>query len=295
MLQLFAKKQAPERRRKDLHILVKCGIGDVIAYLARLDSLLAKYDNPRVYFHVGSYGEIPELIAEVMQPDRRIYGCNILYGYVQGSERRQKQQLKRIRRNAFPGDIILNWVPDDSETDLKMTHPFSPELFPDDHAAADEFLLKNDLKAGEALGIHPITTRGNAGAFDEKRYWPQEKWHALVKHLLDRGERLVLFGAHGEEYGLKADGKQIFSAQGIPVRHTIALLLKVKGLIGTNSWCWEIVGYSGKPIISFFFTFPENIHMYVPEKKDHLKFFTEKSTSVAEAIQAYEAFFIDKG
>lgn len=287
----FTKPEKTVRARQDIHILIRCGIGDTLAYLARLNSLLKVYPGRRVYFHIGGFGVIPEMIAEVMLPDRRIYGTRILYGYDRQSPRLEKKVMAKIRRIAVPGDIVESWTLDEYPLRYALEHPFSPELYPDDHAAADDFLLKNGLKPGEALGIHPITTRGNAGAFDEKRYWPQEKWHALVKHLLDRGERLVLFGAHGEEYGLKADGKQIFSAQGIPVRHTIALLLKVKGLIGTNSWCWEIVGYSGKPIISFFFTFPQNIRMYVPEKKDHLKFFTDKSVTVEEAILAYEDLF----
>jgi ADP-heptose:LPS heptosyltransferase len=246
------------------------------------------YDYPRVYFYVGSYGEIPEMIAEVMQPDRRIYGCHILYGYVQGSERRQRIQLKRIRRNTFPGDIILNWVPDNSVVNLALAYPFTPQLFPEDHQAADEFLQKNNLQIGEAIGIQPITTRGNAGGFDEKRYWPQEKWHALVENLLNRGERLLLFGAAGEEYGLKVDGQKIVNAQGLPLRMTIALLTRVKGLIGTNSWCWEVTAYSGKPIISLWFTFPQNIRLYVPEERRHTQFFTEKSVGVGEVIAAYE-------
>lgn len=153
-------------------------------------------------------------------------------------------------------------------------------------------MRKNRLTEGEALGIHPITTRGNAGGFDEKRYWAQQKWHALVDYLHSKGERLLLFGAEGEEYGLKVDGQKIVSAQGLPLRTTIALLTRVKGLIGTNSWCWQVTAYAGKPIIALWFTFPQNIRLYVPEKRDHAHFFTEKSTGVEEVIAAYERLFI---
>jgi ADP-heptose:LPS heptosyltransferase len=286
-MSLFTKPEI-ERQRKDIHILIRCGIGDTLAYLARLNSLLEKYPEHRVYFHVGGYKHIPEMIAELLQPDRRVYGTRILYGYDRQSVRLEKKVLKKIRDIAVQGDIVESWTPDEYPLRYRLQYPFRPELFPEDHAEADEFLRKNNLKPDEALGIHPITTRGNAGAFDEKRNWPQERWHALVGHLLSRGERLILFGAHNEEYGLHVDGKQIVSAQGLPLRTTVALLMRIKGLISTNSWCWEVTAYSGKPIISLWFTFPQNIRLYVPEKKDHVKFFTEKSTEVNEVISAYE-------
>lgn len=287
----FTNKKEPERLRKDIHILIRCGIGDTLAYLARLNSLLRVYPDHRIYFHVGGFRNIPEMIAELMLPDRRIYGVRILYGYDRQSKRLEKKVLNKIRSIAVPGDLVESWTPDEYPLRYPLEHPFKPALFPEDHAAAEEFLSTHGLKEGEALGIHPITTRGNAGAFDEKRYWPQDKWHALVDHLKARGEKLILFGAHGEEYGLTVDGKHIVSAQGLPLRVTIALLMRIKGLIGTNSWCWEVTAYSGKPIISLFFTFPDNIRLYVPEKQDHLKFFTEKSVEVEEVKQAYERLF----
>lgn len=289
-MSLFRKTEI-ERDKKDIHILIRCGIGDTLAYLARLDSLLKMYPQSRVYFHVGGFRKIPEMIAELLLPDRRVYGVRLLYGYDRQSPRLEKKVLKKIRDYAVPGDIVESWTPDEYPLRYPLQHPFAPELFPEDHKAADEFLQNNGLRAGEALGIHPITTRGNAGAFDEKRYWPQEKWHALADYLQSKGERLLLFGAHGEEYGLRVDGQKIISAQGLPLRTTIALLTRVKGLIGTNSWCWEVTAYSGKPIISLWFTFPQNIRLYVPEKKDHTQFFTEKSVTVEEVAAAYERLF----
>lgn len=278
----------PDRARKDIHILIRCGIGDTLAYLARLDSLLALNPGARIYFHVGGYGRIPEMIAELLLPDRRVYGVRLLYGYDRQSPRLEKKVLNKIRAMTYPGDIVESWTPDEFPLRYPMQHPFMPELFSEDHQAADEFLRKNRLSPGEALGIHPITTRGNAGAFDEKRYWPQEKWHALVEHLLKRGERLILFGADGEEYGMKVDGEKIVSAQGLPLRQTMALLMRVKGLIGTNSWCWEVTGYAGKPIISLWFTFPQNIRLYTPLQNEHLQFFTERTTELSEVVSAYE-------
>jgi ADP-heptose:LPS heptosyltransferase len=228
------------------------------------------------------------MIAELLLPDRRVYGVRLLYGYESQSPRREKKVLKKIRSIAVPGDIIESWTADEYPLRYPMQYPFIPELFAEDHIAADEFLKKNGIATGEALGIHPITTRGNAGAFDEKRYWPQEKWHALVDHLHSKSERLLLFGAQGEEYGLNVDGQKIISAQGLPLRTTIALLTRVKGLIGTNSWCWEVTAYSGKPIISLWFTFPQNIRLYVPEQKDHTHFFTDRDVGVPDVIAAYE-------
>jgi len=282
------KKLPFNRLKPDIHILARGGIGDALNFSARLDNLLAKYPGHRIYFHHGGYRQTPEFVAELFLPDRRIYGVRLLYGYDQGSIRRQRIRMREIKSMAYEGDILLNWVIDDAPNTYKMAHPYTPELFPEDHAAAEEFLLKHNLKPGEALGIHPITTRGNAGGFDEKRYWPQEKWHALVDYLLNKRERIILFGAQGEEYGLKVDGTSIVSAQGLPLRTTIALLTRVKGLIGTNSWCWEVTAYSGKPIISLWFTFPQNIRLYVPEERQHTQFFTEKSVSVGEVIAAYE-------
>ena len=54
-MSLFTKKVEPERERKDIHILMRCGIGDTLAYLARLNSLLRVYPGSRVYFHVGGF------------------------------------------------------------------------------------------------------------------------------------------------------------------------------------------------------------------------------------------------
>jgi ADP-heptose:LPS heptosyltransferase len=286
-MSLFTKVEI-ERDKRDIHILIRCGIGDTLAYLARLDSLLKVYPQSRIYFHVGGFRKIPEMIAELLLPDRRVYGVRLLYGYESQSPRREKKVLKKIRSITVPGDIVESWTPDEYPLRYPLQYPFMPELFPEDHKAADEFLKKNGIATGEALGIHPITTRGNAGAFDEKRYWPQEKWHALVDHLHSKSERLLLFGAQGEEYGLNVDGQKIISAQGLPLRTTIALLTRVKGLIGTNSWCWEVTAYSGKPIISLWFTFPQNIRLYVPEQKDHTHFFTDRDVGVPDVIAAYE-------
>ncbi len=286
-MSLFTKTEI-ERDKRDIHILIRCGIGDTLAYLARLDSLLKSYPQSRVYFHVGGFRKIPEMIAELLLPDRRVYGVRLLYGYDRQSPRLEKKVLKKIRSIAVPGDIVESWTPDEYPLRYALQHPFVPELFPEDHQAADEFLQKNGLRPGEALGIHPITTRGNAGAFDEKRYWPQEKWHALVDYLLSKGERLLLFGAEGEEYGLKVDGERIVSAQGLPLRTTIALLTRVRGLIGTNSWCWEVTAYSGKPIIALWFTFPQNIRLYAPPVQDHLQFFTDRATELSQVTAAYE-------
>lgn len=286
-MSLFTKPE-PDRARKDIHILIRCGIGDTLAYLARLNSLLRMYPDSRIYFHVGGFSRIPEMIAELLLPDHRVYGVRLLYGYDRQSPRLEKKVMNNIRSFAVPGDIVESWTPDEYPLRYPLEHPYLPELFAEDHAAADDFLRRNGLANGEAVGIHPITTRGNAGAFDEKRYWPQDKWHGLVDHLLKRGERLILFGAQGEEYGIEVDGKHIVSAQGLPLRQTIALLTRVRGLIGTNSWCWEVAGYAGKPIISLWFTFPQNIRLYVPEKRDHLRFFTERGTELSEVIQAYE-------
>jgi hypothetical protein len=84
------------------------------------------------------------------------------------------------------------------------------------------------------------------------------------------------------------DGQKIISAQGLPLRTTIALLTRVKGLIGTNSWCWEVTAYSGKPIISLWFTFPQNIRLYLPKQKDHTHFFTDRDVGLSDVIAAYE-------
>jgi ADP-heptose:LPS heptosyltransferase len=286
-MSLFTKVEI-ERDKRDIHILIRCGIGDSLTHLARLDSLLKVYPQSRIYFHVGGFRKIPEMIAELLLPDRRVYGVRLLYGYDRQSLRREKKVLKKIRSIAVPGDIVESWTAGEYPLRYPMQYPFIPELFPEDHIAAEEFLKKNGIATGEALGIHPITTRGNAGAFDEKRYWPQEKWHALVDHLHSKSERLLLFGAQGEEYGLNVDGQKIISAQGLPLRTTIALLTRVKGLIGTNSWCWEVTAYSGKPIISLWFTFPQNIRLYVPEQKDHTHFFTDRDVGVPDVIAAYE-------
>jgi len=287
----FFKKRTLHRDKVDIHILMRGGIGDALMILGRLDALLESSPEARVYFYVGGYARIPEAISELMLPDRRIYGVRVLYGYESQSRRVEAGHIKAIKRLSNPGDKIESWISEHFCVKYPLQHPFLPELFPEDHKAADEFLQKNGLRSGEALGVHPITTRGNAGAFDEKRYWPQEKWHALTDYLQSKGERLLLFGAEGEEYGLKIDGQKIVSAQGLPLRTTIALLTRVKGLIGTNSWCWEVTAYSGRPIISLWFTFPQNIRLYVPEKKEHTQFFTEKSVTVEEVAAAYERLF----
>jgi hypothetical protein len=61
-MSLFTKVEI-ERDKKDIHILIRCGIGDTLAYLARLDSLLKVYPQSRIYFHVGGFRKIPEMIA----------------------------------------------------------------------------------------------------------------------------------------------------------------------------------------------------------------------------------------
>ena len=257
-----------QTRTPCIHILVRCGIGDIFTFLTRLPALKEKYPGSRIYFHVGGWAGIPIAIADVLKPySREVDGVFVLEGYQGHSERRMNRMLRYLKTRMLPGDVLLNWIPQRAPFEYEMRLPFRPRLFKEDKEFVESFFKEKGLSEDNVIAVHPITTKGNSSDFEEERFWSKDRWQTIVDILKGKGFKLLLIGAKGEEYGIKADDKDIYSFQGTEIRQTISALTMVRGLVGTNSWCWEVTGYMGKPVGVVWPLRPEDIDLHVPEGK----------------------------
>lgn len=290
---MFFRNFYPEKLSKDrvpnIHILVRCGIGDIYTFLTRIPSLKKEYPESRIYFHVGGWDCIPRLIAEVLKPYRCIDGIHLLEGYVGRSDRRMKRMIRFIESKAMKGDIILNWIPLDTPLQYQMQLPFSPSVFPEDEKRVSDFFNEKKLRDSSVIAIHPISTKGNANSFEEARFLNQEKWKIMTDHLVERGHKLLLIGAKGEEHGLVVDEKNIFSFQGSTVRETIFALTQVSGILSTNSWTWEVAAYCGLPASVIWGVNYHHLPLHIPEDKplSNVQFETDMNANPREIASRF--------
>ena len=276
-------------RVPNIHILVRCGIGDLYAHITRLPSLQKEYPNSRIYFYVGGGSIIPQLLADVLAPYPSISGVHVLEGYWKRSERRMKRMLKYIRSNTYEGDIVLNWIPTEAPLSYPMNVPFSPRVYKEDEEFVDEFFEKNGLGNSNTIAIHPISTKGNAQTFEKDRFWESEKWIFMVNKLIDNGYKILLLGAQGEEHGIQVDQENIFSFQGTTIRQTISALTKVKGLLCTSSWTWEVPAYHGLPVAVLWGVRYEHSRFLLPEnqKLENVYIETNMQTDPSKFCQGF--------
>jgi heptosyltransferase-3 len=67
-----------------------------------------------------------------------------------------------------------------------------------ERAKAQELLEEKRLTPGEFILVHPVSRVSY-------KNWPSEKWAELIKHLLERGEKVVISGASQEAESLFVD------------------------------------------------------------------------------------------
>ena len=246
---MFFRNSYPEKvdpnRIPNIHILARCGIGDMYAFLTRISSLQKKYPKSKIYFYIGGWKEIPFFISEVLAPYHFIDGVFVLEGYYRRSKRRMGRMIRFIKSKALKGDIIENWILPENFLKYPMNLPFAPTVYEEDQLFVNDFFSRHGLTEKNTVAIHPISTKGNADTFEAERFWDSNKWQQMVDILIEKGYKILLLGAKGEDHNIRIDNQNVFNFQGTSIRQTMASLVKVKGILCTSSWTWEVPAYYG--------------------------------------------------
>jgi hypothetical protein len=194
-------------------ITISCGIGDAITYLARLDSLLKRFDMAKFKI-VGGYDGIPDMIRELVGRDPRVISCD--------------EEVKFCKK--------LDWRP----SAVPLAYPIRlPHWTPYSKEALG--FAKDTLSSSKkSCVVHPITSTGNNRGFEEYRYWEMEKWVDLIKRL---NSRYDVFQIGSKEDSHDFEGTKNLCGE-ISIDESIALVSNANLFVGTNSWPGLVSAYA---------------------------------------------------
>ncbi|MCK4260843.1 MAG: hypothetical protein KAX49_17835, partial [Halanaerobiales bacterium] len=226
------------------------GLGDLVTYLARLDSLLQKED--KVKFAIrGGFPKAIEWEREILSADSRVI---------------------EITEGTIPeADKILDWRSDHAPLGYPIQIPFEVQIPKSASISARKFLENLDLE--KTVVIHPRTTEGNIRGFEPERHWDDEKWIQLVNFLRIKGLSIVRVGSKSDYFPLEGITDLVGKTS---ILETIGIILLAKYCIDVNSFIWEISCYAGHPTVVLYFHNPFWIPLHVPENIGNLYLETDK-------------------
>lgn len=239
-------------------ILIQGGIGDLITYLAKLDSLLKPGDQAKFCF-TGGFETSVELQKEILRCDPRV------------------TEQGKI-------DKVLDWRPDYAAFGFPFRLPFSVYTSDEAKEFARDFLKHHKLDPSKTIVIQPRTTEGNIRGFEPERHWEDWKWQRLIALLSESGYSVIQVGSVKDAFHLNGVWNLVGKTS---ILETIALIQKAGFTIGINSWVWEIAAYALKPTICLYFHNHFWIPLHVPENLENLKLFKEREAQPEEVFEAF--------
>ena len=233
-------------------ILIQGGLGDLIAYLARLDSLLQKKDDKVKFAIQGGFPKAVEWEREILSADPRVI---------------------EITEGTIPkADKILDWRADLAPLGYSIQIPFEIQIPRSASISAKKFL--ENLNPRKTIIIHPQTTEGNCRGFEPERHWGDGKWIQLVNFLRIKGLSVVRVGSESDYFPLEGIIDLIGKTT---ILETIGIIQKARYCIDINSWVWQVAAYAKHPTIVLWFHNHFWIPLHVPENLNSLVIFKKKT------------------
>jgi len=271
-----------------IHLLARCGIGDIVSHLSRLESIKQQNNDKDVRFWIGGYKNIPQLCKQIL--DNHGTQCDIVVGWENIS---QNDLIKKHFVEKFPNDKVIdlnfeldifsNKIPDFFKYEMQFPFKYKGEEFQD-----------NFLDDQAIIGIHANTKIG-APDFDHggKRFWPEEKWIELINKFTRMGYKVVILGSENDKLEKLKETGEIKSFCGkLNVNQTIWLINKCSRFIGTNSWMWEVAAFNEIPTVCLYFTNTFFASLHIPYKEssisENLYIETDSNITTDKIIQASE-------
>lgn len=213
----------------DSCIRVSCGVGNLVSYLARINSYkkIENIDNVCVWV-AGGYKDMVDRMIEIGQ------GCV------------ESKLIFDINRNKLNIPRMDDWQPDHASLRYPIRVPFE---FP---------VLENDkipLPWGtkKVCGIQCKTSLGNPSGFEPSRHLEVGKWIEIIKELKQQGYYVVNFGENTHVPNEYID----LDLWGLPIRQITYLIQQCSLFVGNTSWMAIVTAYAGIPTIDLLYT---NLH-----------------------------------
>ncbi len=269
-----------------INLLSRCGIGDIISHLTRIDSIKDFHKDNDIKFWLGGYGDIPKLCKDLLTfngiDSEIVKGWNSLQQNDMIKKWIEGKTAEKVVDLNFEQDIFSNKIPDFYRYNMKFPFNFKGEEFKDDF-----------LETGNVIGLQIKTTTG-ASDFDHngKRFWPIENWKKLIDIFVMRGFKVAIFGGKNDSIDIKEDDKFIKSYCGkINVNQTIYAIRKCSRFVGTNSWMWEVAAFSGIQTVCLYFTNTFFLSLHIPfcYSDIHKNLFVETNSKITPE-QVFESF-----
>lgn len=269
---------------RGVDILIRCGIGDLLSFMARLPHVTRSLPDKTVRFWMGGFQLLPYRMRDLAFRDPRVQEVVVLRGYSGASSRRAGKAEREVRRRLPQGSVFLNWLEPSSATTYSLKVPYALTLTGEERKRARAFLRERRLLPEKTLVFQCATRHGNSNPDEEDRFWSGENFQKLALKAFRAGYRLVTVGLAGDNRVLPNDGRRVFSAEGLDLFTTAALLEECGGFIGTNSFAWEIVYRAGKPTFCFFLKHHHWIPVHAPKKNPPWLWVQKEKTICADHV-----------
>lgn len=255
-----------------IRLFVNGGAGDYHTGLARLESIYSKYPDAKLHLYgicfKPSYNIIKWMLSQYLNCfesiDLRYDDIGVL------AQPFDKSKFSK-------SDLILDDWRDVDGKHFEITYPFRTR------SRAMGYLSMN--KNDKVLGIHMMTSHGDkdfvhVGGLNVKRYWSKKKWEEFLIGAKERGYRHVLaFGAKNENYGFDLEKWGITSLLGEDLDKVVSFIQLCDYFVGTNSWCFQVAGYSGIPTSVLYFTNSQWIPYHISDKMKNINIITDRSAN----------------
>ena len=234
-------------------ILIQGGVGDLLTYLSRLDSLLQKDD--KVKFAIrGGFPKAIEWEKEILSADPRII---------------------EVTTGTIPkADKILDWRADLAPLGYPIQIPFEVQISKAASIVAKNIFSENGLDSEKTVVVHPRTTEGNIRGFESERHWDEKKWVEFIGLCNEGGLRIIRIGVQNDYFPF--DGVIDLVGQ-TNLLESIGLIYEAKYCVDVNSFVWEVSAYAGHPTAVLWFHNHFWIPLHVPENLNNLVIFKEKT------------------
>jgi hypothetical protein len=234
-----------------IHIVARCGIGDILSHIAKIDDIKHKHSQDKIKFWIGGYKNIPLLCNEILTYNG--IESQVIKGW---SDISQNETVKNFIKSGIKNDDVLL----DFNFEIDIFNKRTPKCneyemtFP--YKYVGEEFKNSFFDYDKIVGIQAYTKTG-APDFDHngQRFLSNEKWKELIQELVNEDYKVAIFGSQNDSIEGIKEGKYIQSFCGnLSINKTIYAIDKCSRFVGTNSWMWEVAAFKPIRTICLYFT-----------------------------------------